>query len=93
MFGQQVIPNRSNGIDLAFAVSVDGNVAFGVEAERAIVEIRGANPQHASIDDQDLGMDVDRFAMLVERMIDAQPPISIELLQRRHQPRPRTVHR
>ena len=49
--------------------------------------------QHLVVDDHHLGVHVDRLAGLRERVIDAQPRVAVEMLQRRVEPGARGIHR
>ena len=43
---------------------LQGQVALGVEARRAMVQVGRSHPQQPVVDDGDLGMDDDRMAMI-----------------------------
>ena len=57
MLAQQPVADLEDGRALAIAARLDGEVAFGVGAHRAVVHVGRADAQEAVVDHHDLGMD------------------------------------
>ena len=72
MLAQQAVADLENGRALAIAARLDGEVAFGVGAHRAIVHVGRADAQEAVVDHHDLGMDhgVGRLLALLDGGIE-----------------------
>ncbi len=62
-------------------IGLQCEIAFGVEAHRAVVEIGRADPQDGVVDDHDLGVDVDGRSSGGDGMEDAEAIVPIRSLQ------------
>ena len=98
VFGHQIVASEH---DLAPNVDAtpcswyrfDGDIAFTVEAQRSVVEIRRADAQESVIDHHDLRMHVDRRATSDDRPIHAQPSVGVRAPEKSQQSLSGAVHR
>ena len=69
---------------------LDGEIAFAVEADRTVVQVRRADAQEHVVDDDELGMDqhlaFPALAIGDDRVIDPQPVVVIAFAQAADQP-------
>ena len=72
MLAQQPVAERQDGARSRSVARLDDEVALGVGAHRAVVEVGRADAQEAVVDDHDLGMDhgVGRLAALLDGGIE-----------------------
>ena len=74
---------RCAGACIGRQPGVDQQVAFAVEAHRAVVQVGRADAQQLVVDDHDLGVDVDVLAALGHRRVDAEAAVAVGLRRAR----------
>ena len=82
---EQAVPQADDRLPHLFRGGFDGGIAFAVETDRTVVQVRGADPQEHVVDDDELGMD-ENLALVAlaignDRVIDAKPAISVGFAQ------------
>src|SRR3546814_6395103 len=86
MLGQQGIADAGNDstlVGVGIARGVDNHVAFGVQTEGTVVEVRRSDAEHVVVHYGHLGMDIDRLTASRTRMVQAQAAMHVALLQSR----------
>ncbi len=71
---------------------LDGEVALGIEAHRAVVEVGRAHPQQDVIDHHHLGVDIDVPAVLGDGAVEAEAIVPVRLAKLLHEQRPGRSH-
>src|SRR3546814_6961169 len=95
MLGQQGIADAGNDstlVGVGIARGVDNHVAFGVQTEGTVVEVRRSDAEHVVVHYGHLGMDIDRLTASRTRMVQAQAAMHVALLQSRDQSGTCRVH-
>jgi len=94
MLRQQRVTDTQDGLALLGALGIEGDVAFGVEGDGAIVEVRRSDAEEQVVDDHHLGVDQQAalFRAGRDRVIDVKPVVSVDGLQAAEQPFPVRAH-
>ena len=66
MLAQQAIAKEGDGAPRVVVLRLDGEIAFGVDAHRAVAEIGGADAQQPVVDDERLRMNADPALILAD---------------------------
>jgi hypothetical protein len=95
MLGEQEVADIGDLPSVLLLCRPDGQVAFRIEAGRAIVEVGRSKPYEFVVDDQQLGVNLDHAIVVAvghDRVDRAQPAIPVRALQPVKQPVPVAAH-